>query len=149
MATKIKIEIQEGRKKQLYVVEEARYSEARDRIIGFLNNFYKPEALVPEASEGPRFKPEYLPEWLMDYDVNNLSQKEKLFLLVKHDHPNEWVRSQDLVEEYEEIYGESIKLSSLSTYLARYYVEGSMERKGGRAQREYKLMEEVSVGGST
>ncbi len=147
MAVKIKIEIQEGKKKSAFAMEGVNFSEVKEKIAGFLN-FYKPEAPELEAGEGSRFKPEYLPEWLIEYDLKEFSQKEKLFLLIKHNHPDEWIRSQDLVNEYEEIFGEPIKLSSLSTYLARYHVEGSLDRKGGRAQREYKLMEAASVDSS-
>ncbi len=80
--------------------------------------------------------------WLRKYNLKNLSIKDKVFLLLKYNHPNEWVRSQDLKIEYEFIYREKIKLSSLSTYLARFYEEGLLERRGSRAQREYRLITE-------
>ncbi len=80
--------------------------------------------------------------WLKKYNLKNLSIKDKVFLLLKYNHPNEWVRSQDLKIEYEFIYKEKIKLSSLSTYLARFYEEGLLERRGSRAQREYRLISE-------
>ncbi len=139
--TRIKIEIHERRNKTSIIIERARYSEAETKALEFLKS-NEPEGYEVEAhAPRTRFKPEYIPEWLMVYDVNNLSQKEKVFLLLKNNHSNEWMRSQDLMVEYEEVYGESIKLSSLSTYLARFYEEGSLERMGSRAQREYKLLE--------
>jgi hypothetical protein len=48
-------------------------------------------------------------------------------------------------EEYEQVWGDEIKLSSVSTYLARFHEEGRMERKGSRAQREYRFFEGIKI----
>jgi hypothetical protein len=83
--------------------------------------------------------------WLGLYDLEDLTQIEKAFLLLKHNHEKGWVKSQNLKEEFEIMYGERIKLSSLSTYLARLYEKGSLERKGSRAQREYRMSGVLAV----
>ena len=82
------------------------------------------------------WKPEWLPP---EHELRNLSQKEKLWLLIQNDHANDWVISQNLKREYEAIFGEEIKLTAVSTYLARFYEEKLIERRGSRAQREYRL----------
>ena len=37
------------------------------------------------------------------------------------------------------MYGESVKLSTVSTYLAQLHAEGFLERKGSKALRKYRL----------
>ena len=110
--------------------EKLSYSEAKERVNEFLKFIYKIEEKLPTVKES----------WLSMYDIENLSQKDRLFLILKHNHPNEWVRSQDIKEEYEILFGEPINLSSVSTYLARFYESGLTERRGSRAQREYRLI---------
>jgi hypothetical protein len=121
-------------------LEKVNYKRAKDALVEFLKYAYhiKEEYLL-EPVEGV-FAPSYAAStWLSNYDIESLTQKDKVFLLIKHNHSNQWIRSQDLQEEYELVYGEKIKLSSLSTYLARFYEKGALQRKGSRAQREYLL----------
>jgi hypothetical protein len=139
MGKKIKVEVQEGKTRNSLVIDAATYTEAKKRIDDFLVYVFREEEY--EKPFESRFKPEYVPAWIGEYNLENLSQKDKVYLLLKKNHPAEWVKSQDLQVEYEEIYGEPIKLSSLSTYLARFYEHGAVERRGSRAQREYKLIE--------
>jgi len=135
---KIKLEIQEGSKKASFSFEGKNFTELKEDIIRELNS-YQPKESFEEHK--PTFTPEFLPDWLLGYDIKNLSQKEKVMLILKHQHTGRWVQSQDLQKEYKEIFGEEIKLSSLSTYLARFHEEGALERQGSRAQREYRLPE--------
>ncbi|MFQ5815041.1 MAG: hypothetical protein ACE5G7_00905 [Candidatus Hydrothermarchaeaceae archaeon] len=145
MPVKIKIDIQEGGKKSQYIVESSSFTKVKEEIINHLNN-YRPETYEPSSMEhSSTFKPEYLPNWLLGININDLTQKEKVLLLLKNNHSDHWVRSQDLRIEYNEIFGEDIKLSSLSTYLARYFDEGALERRGSRAQREYRLPERAAA----
>lgn len=149
MVVRIKIEINEGGKKSQYAVEATSFNKVKEAIISHLNS-YAPETFeigAGESAPAPEFKPEYLPTWLVGTDLTSLSQKDKLFLILRNNHPNQWVRSQDLKIEYQEIFGEEIKLSSLSTYLGRHYAEGALERKGSRAQREYRLPEGAAAMG--
>ena len=106
---------------------------ALEKVLDFLSYVYGVEELEIEefapASEN----------WLSRYDIDRMTQKEKLLLLLKHNHAGEWVRSQEIQEEYEILFGERIKLSSLSTYLARFHESGVLQRRGSRAQWEYRL----------
>jgi hypothetical protein len=139
MGKRIKVEVQDRRIKNSLVIKASSYAEAKKQIEEFLVYVFRDEGYEkPYTSE---FKPDYMPSWLMDYNLDSLSQKDKVYLLLRKNHPGEWVTSTDLQEEYESIYGERIKLSSISTYLARFYEHGAVERRGSRAQREYKLIE--------
>ncbi|RLI29303.1 hypothetical protein DRO58_00055 [Candidatus Bathyarchaeota archaeon] len=50
-----------------------------------------------------------------------------------------WFSSRDVQAEYEELYGEPIRLSTVSTYLKRLHNSGFLLRSGSRAMRAYKL----------
>lgn len=143
----INIEVREETRKNISrKLNKINYSRAKDAIAEFLKYVYKVE-------EEMLFKPMTSgvgtlygdSSWLSGYDLENLTQKEKVFLLLKYNHPGQWVRSQELQKEYEIVYGEGIKLSSLSTYLARFYEKGTLERRGTRAQREYMLTTSADV----
>jgi hypothetical protein len=140
----ITIEIKEETIKKISrKLEKINFLRARDAVLEFLKYAYGVEEYIfaPKGS----IEPIYEPPWLADYKPENLTRNEKVYLLLKHNHPNQWVRSQDLQEEYEIVYGEKIKLSSLSTYLARFYEKGMLERKGSRAQWEYKFSPFIEV----
>ncbi|NOZ58370.1 MAG: hypothetical protein GXO66_02140 [Euryarchaeota archaeon] len=113
---------------------------ALEKVMDFLSYVYGVEETGAEEFAPAR------ESWLSGYDIERMTQKEKLLLLLKHNHPGEWVRSQDIQEEYEILFGERIKLSSLSTYLARFYESGLLERRGSRAQWEYRLPEASRLG---
>lgn len=138
---KIKIEIEDGKTKSNLVIDGEDLFSAKQRIEQFLNFAYN----TAETGAETKFKPEFVPEWMGEYDVHSLSQKEKLYILLEKEHKGDWVRSQDLKEEYEHVWGDAIKLSSVSTYLGRFHEQGQMERKGSRAQREYRFFEGIKV----
>ncbi len=138
---KIKIEISDGKTKSNLIIEGEDHFTAKQKIDHFIDFAYN----APKTTLIPQFTPELLPKWIAEYDIQNLSQKEKLNIILEKEHIDEWVRSQDLKEEYELIWGDEIKLSSVSTYLSRFYEEGRLERQGSRAQREYKFTEEVQA----
>jgi hypothetical protein len=136
---KIKIESQDGKSKKVILLEASSYTDAKEQLFNFLEYVYQGET-ENNSDYHNEFKPEYIPDWLGDYNLKDLSQKDKVYLLIKKGHPKDWVRSTHLQSEYEEVYGETIKLSSLSTYLYRFYENGAVDRRGSRAQREYKLL---------
>lgn len=144
---KAKLIIDSGEERIVLEKEAYTLAEIRERISSYLETLIMAERGFGRSAEasGDReereFIPEFLPSWLKNYDIENLSQKEKLLLLIKHENANRWIRSQELREQYKDIFGEDIKLSSISTYLARFYDEGLLKRRGSRAQREYMLSE--------
>jgi hypothetical protein len=135
----LNLEIRDRTKKITRSLEKVDHAAARDGIIEFLKYVFKVESEIEEVGHAKYTDLYEDRSWLGLYDLGNLTQIEKAFLLLKHNHEKGWVKSQNLKEEYEIMYGERIKLSSLSTYLARLYEKGSLERKGSRAQREYRM----------
>lgn len=72
-------------------------------------------------------------------DLEPLTKLERIKKLILQRLPAGWFSSKDVQAEYEELYGESIRLSTVSTYLQRLYSGGFLLRSGSRAMRSYKL----------
>jgi len=70
-----------------------------------------------------------------------LTLKERLRLFLKFDYNEQWFNSSDAKKAYESQYGEEIGLSTVSTYLSRMAREGVLEKRGSRAEREYRVAE--------
>ncbi len=92
-----------------------------------------------------RFLEEHIPSPSVDpYDTDgeDLTIKGRLESFLRYDSkaPRGWFTSSELKRIYEEVYGVSIRLSTLSTYLASMHSEGILIRKGSRAQRKYKVV---------
>ncbi len=83
------------------------------------------------------------PSTINSYDVESegLTIKERLAFFLQYDEraPKDWFTSSDLKKIYEEAYGDDVKLSTLSTYLASLHSEDILMRTGSRAQRRYKV----------
>lgn len=139
------LEIKDRTQKITRSLEKVGHTAARDAVIEFLKYAFKIEGEIDGIA--PLGQKDLFEDrsWVGQYDLDDLTQIEKTFLLLKHNHETGWVKSQDLKEEYEIMYGDRIKLSSLSTYLARLFEKGSLERKGSRAQRVYRMSGPVKV----
>ncbi len=76
------------------------------------------------------------------YTDEELTIRERLEFFLKYDEnaPKEWFTTSEIKKKYEEVYGAGIKLSTISTYLARMYRDGVLERKGNRFRREYRVI---------
>ncbi len=72
-----------------------------------------------------------------------LTVKERLRLFLRYEYPKVWFTSIEVREHYGRVF-ERIPLSTVSTYLARMYREGILERRGNRVQREYRFIHEES-----
>jgi hypothetical protein len=77
-----------------------------------------------------------------DQEQEALTIKERLASFLRYDEraPKGWFTSSQILRIYEEAFGESVRLSTVSTYLASLYVDGILERKGSRAKREYRVL---------
>lgn len=75
-----------------------------------------------------------------------LTLKERLEMFLRFEYPRVWFSSLDVKKQYESVYGK-INLSTVSTYLARMYRDNTLERKGNRNQREYRLKDETALPG--
>lgn len=116
---KIRVEIEEEEMKTKLEFEG---ELCKERMIDFI-----------ESLDFPSKKDE-IPE-------EELSIRERLTSFLMYDYPKVWFTSMDAKNEYERIFDEKIKLSTVSTYLSRMHRDGILSRKGSRVQREYKLVE--------
>jgi hypothetical protein len=68
--------------------------------------------------------------------------KERLasFLRFHQRAPTSWFTSSQMKKIYEEEYEESVRLSTISTYLASMHSDGILERGGSRAKRQYRVV---------
>lgn len=75
---------------------------------------------------------------LSNYDIEG-TVIGRLFQVITSDFSGTWFSPQELEEKYK-ILGESIKKSTLSTYLFRLTSKGLLEVKGNKRSRMYKLV---------
>ena len=54
-----------------------------------------------------------------------------------------WFTTNDLCDSFQDIFSMQLKTTTGSTYLARLYEEGFLERSGSRNERKYKLRREL------
>ena len=84
-------------------------------------------------------------------DVNesfsNQSKFAKISNLIKKHFPIGWFSSKDLKSVYEDVYGESVGLSTVSTYLSRLTHRGVLH-KSGSSQKQYRLRQESTLSSS-
>lgn len=64
---------------------------------------------------------------------------ERVKKLVEDRFQDSWFSSKDVKFAYEEEYGESIPLSTVSTYLQRLHKNGFLQRSGSQNQHIYRL----------
>lgn len=79
-----------------------------------------------------------------DPDGEGLTIKERLASFLRYDHqaPQGWFTSSQVRRIYEDKFEESVRLSTVSTYLAGLHANGTLERKGSRAKRQYRVATE-------
>lgn len=73
-------------------------------------------------------------------ELDSKSIREKLEVIVNRIKYG-WFTSEQVRELYRNQFGEEIKPSTVSTYLARLFNENALERRGSRAKREYQLVD--------
>lgn len=78
----------------------------------------------------------------VELDREYLTIKERLTAFLRWDEraPTGWFTSSEIRRRYEAAYGELVRLSTISTYLASLHVDGVLERKGSRAKHEYRTL---------
>ena len=67
-----------------------------------------------------------------------LTLRQRLEMFIKYDLDAEWFTSRDVKRAYEQKF-DTIPLSTVSTYLARMFQGGVLERVGNRNERRYRL----------
>lgn len=54
-----------------------------------------------------------------------------------------WFTTNDLCDSYQDIFARTLKITTASTYLARLYEDGFLERTGNRNERRFKIKREI------
>jgi hypothetical protein len=122
---KLKIEICDSNGDQVTVAMSG--SVSKERILQIINLFdNKNEQKIPI--------------------VNNVTKTtmNKALDLIKSQLNKSWFTSKDLSLIYCEQYHESIKPSTISTYLTRMYNNGYLERNGNRSCWQYRVITTIS-----
>jgi hypothetical protein len=105
-------------------------------------------SLIEELSKkfsSPEEEPETSHDKIADspyVDQENLSMKEKLEIVLLKCFKHGWFTSNDVQEQYINLFKQEAPLSTISTYLARIYDESKesiLERTGNRKQYRYRL----------
>jgi len=78
--------------------------------------------------------------------INNITKTamNKSLDLIKSQLSKSWFTSKELSLMYREQYHESIKPSTISTYLTRIYNNGYLERNGNRSCWQYRVVTTIS-----
>ena len=122
---KLKIEICDGNGDQVTVAMSG--SVSKERILQIINLFdNKDEQKTPM--------------------INNVTKTamNKALDLIKSQLNKSWFTSKELSLIYREQYHESIKPSTISTYLTRIYNNGYLERNGNRSCWQYRVITSIS-----
>ena len=78
------------------------------------------------------------------HDLLNASKIERVASIVRNHYPEgDWFTSNEVCELYEIIFKEGIKMSTVSTYLARLADEKLLNRKGNVSQRLYSITKKL------
>ena len=75
------------------------------------------------------------------------SKFEKILVLIRERFPLKWFTSSEVQLAYEEEFKEPISLSTVSTYLSRYFDRGILLREGPPNMLRYKLNVETLKAG--
>jgi hypothetical protein len=122
---KLKIEICDGNGDQVTIAMSGSVSKERIlQIISLLDN--KDDRKIPV--------------------INNVTKTamNKSLDLIKSQLSKSWFTSKELSLMYREQYHESIKPSTISTYLTRIYNNGYLERNGNRSCWQYRVVTTIS-----
>ena len=77
-------------------------------------------------------------------DALDLSVYDRVKLLISTAYGmGSYFTTNDLCESYQDLFSTLLKITTGSTYVARLYEEGCLERTGTRNERKYKLRKEI------
>ncbi len=77
-------------------------------------------------------------------DLISASKIERISSMIRNHYPKtDWFTSNEVCELYEIVFKEGIKMSTVSTYLARLADEDLLNRKGNISQRLYSVTDDI------
>lgn len=129
---KVRIEVMSRNSEKIAVTIEGNPSkEIKDLSAQIQNQIFKAVGPIPEVKEKQE---------LDDYiELDSLSKKQRIELLLIKNFRNGSFTSRDVQEIYHQSYKEDIAINTISTYLGRLYNEAILHRSGSRAERKYRL----------
>ena len=77
--------------------------------------------------------------------ISDLSKYDKMRLLIEGNFSKNRFSSKDIQNSYEQLFKESIQLSTVSTYLSRMTSHGFLMKKGKSGQQRYKMVVEEII----
>ncbi len=126
---KLKIELQDWEGTRYVLTVEGRLT--REKITALLELV---ERLGGVSEEELVFRP----------TPDEMTLYERLQLIIERYFPATWFTSREVKEVYEQEFGEPVKLSTVSTYLARMAERGLLVRAGPASARRYRLRAELA-----
>ncbi|MFX0068243.1 MAG: hypothetical protein ACFFA1_04145 [Promethearchaeota archaeon] len=134
---KVRIEAMGRNSEKITVTIEGNPSkEIRDLSAQVQNYIFKAVGPIPEVKEK---------QDLEDYiELDSLSKKQRIELLLIKNFRNGSFTSRDVREIYQQTYKEDIAINTISTYLGRLYNEAILYRSGSRAERKYRLQTAIA-----
>lgn len=134
---RVKIEVMNRNSEKITVTIEGDPSkEIRDLSTQVQNYIFKAVGPVPEVKEKQDLE-EYI-------EMESLSKKQKIELLLIKNFRNGSFTSRDVREIYLQTYKEDVAINTISTYLGRLYNEAILYRSGSRAERKYRLQTAIA-----
>ncbi len=81
----------------------------------------------------------------IDSSITHKTIRERILDIINSKLAVTWFTSKDVASIYFEEFHESIKPSTISTYLSRLYNNGYLERNGNRSCWQYRLVSKTST----
>lgn len=135
MEIKVNVDEKSGKITQLTVSADGVDMAAIQKALSSISkNLSQPGAPVSE--------PESMESKLAELMADKLKYtlKERLRMFLKYEFNSQWFTTVQVKEKYDAMYGEEIKISTVSTYMTRLFNEGYLERRGNRIEREYHVI---------
>ena len=131
---KVKVEMSDDQDNKVTITFEGKLDEkSLKTLISSANNILGKGTPTIDSSEDINIE-----------DALELPVYEKVKLLISTAFGmGSWFTTNDLCESYQDVHNMQLKTTTGSTYLARLYEEGFLERSGNRNERKYKLKREL------
>jgi len=132
---KIKVEMSDDQDNKVTITFEGNLTEKnlKNLILSANSILGKQEAIIEEEMQNITIT-EALDKSLYD--------RVKLLISTAFRMGN-WFTTNELCDSYQDIFSVNLKITTASTYLARLYEEGFLDRAGNRNERKFKVKKEL------
>lgn len=132
---KIKVELSDEQDNKVTITFEGNLTEKnlKNIILSVNNILEKQETILEEDAKDIT---------IIEALDKSLYERVKLLISTAFRMGN-WFTTNDLCDSYQDIFSVNLKITTASTYLARLYEEGFLERAGSRNERKFKIKKEL------